>query len=242
MPSTQRGQPRVGRWFSPEGLRKASPRAIVARLRRDIQRFGVTRTAYAAAMTAINVCVDVRIVRVLKVEATTPAFLEGYETFCWRFLERDELLEMARDPEGPLNEPFVRTALDKGDECFGGFDGDQLACYAWYSNQPTDDQGLTFHFPADYVYSYSGATHPEYRGLKLIGVAFTRAFTQFLDRGFRGVTFAVDSHNYAVMRSAAQVAAQEVGRILVFKLGRLAWMHASRGCRQHGFYLTKPTD
>ena len=214
--------------------------AIASRIRRDIQHFGVARTAYEVFMTGINLCFYLRIVRVFKKEVVDPDSLKSNEAFQWQFLDESQLLELARNPDNKLAESFVQTALEKGDECYGAFDGEALAHCAWHSNKPTDDEGLTFHFSPDYMYLYAAFTHPKYRGRRLTVSRGMRARREYLGRGFKGTVGTIDSHNFRSLRSASALPGlQYIGYIIVLKIGRHAWIHTSRGCREHGFSLAK---
>ena len=215
--------------------------SIATRIRRDIRQFGVVRTAYEVFMKGINRCFCLRIVKVFKKEVYDPAFVENHEDFQWRFLSERRMFDLARDPDNQLTESFVRTALEKGDACYGGFDGEALACFGWYSNEPTDDDGLTFHFGPEYMYEYAAFTYPKYRGRRLSVSRGNRARREYLSRGFKGTVFTIDSHNFHSLRSSlVSLGVQYIGCILVLKIGRHVWIHANRGCREQGVYLAKP--
>ena len=190
-------------------------------------------------MKAINLCFIFTIVRVFKNELDPLDSLE-IETFQFKFLDEREMLELARNPDNKLNEAFVRAALEKGDECYAGFDGEELACIAWYSNKPTDDEGLVFHFSPDYMYVYAGVTYPKYRGRRLNVVRANRARRAYISRGFKGLIYNVDSHNFGSLRAIRTPGNQEIGFIVALRIGRHAWIYNSRSCREHGIYLAKP--
>jgi hypothetical protein len=215
--------------------------SIVSKVRADIRYFGVARNAYRALMKGINLCVGFRIVRVFKAEVVDPKFLDMNDAFGWQFLDESQMFALARNPDMRLTESFVRTALEKGDECYGGFDGEALACFCWYSNKPTDDEGLTLHFSPDYMYTHAAFTHPAYRGRRLSISRGNRARREFLRRGLKGEVFTIDSHNFRSLRGLGQdTGIQDIGTIVALKIGKHAWIHASRGCREHAIYLAKP--
>jgi hypothetical protein len=216
-------------------------KSIASKIRRDIRHLGLVRTAYRIFMEAINLCFGLRIIRVFKKEGFDPHFLKSNQAFHYKFLDESQMFELARNPDYHLTEDFVRTALEKGDKCYGAFDGEALACFAWYSTQPTDDDGLTLHFKPGYYYGYAGFTHPQYRGRRLMATRGNRARREYLRHGFKGEVFTIDSHNFRSLRSAsASLGIQDIGYIVVLKIGKHAWIHASRGCREHGIYLTMP--
>lgn len=217
------------------------PNAVASRIRQDFGHFGLARTAYWLFMKVVNLFFYFSIIRVFKKEAVDPKFVESNGGFQWQFLNESQLSEMARSAVNELSESFVQTALKKGDECFGCFDGQALACYAWYSNKPTDHMGLTFQFRPDYVYVYASFTYPKYRGRRLSASRGARALCEYLGRGYKGVVFFIDSHNFRSLRATyATLGNQQIGYIVVLKLGRHAWIHNSRGCREHGIYLANP--
>jgi hypothetical protein len=214
--------------------------SIASRIRRDIRLFGVARTAYEIFMIGINLCFFFTIFKVFKNEAVDADFPESKEALQWQFLDETQMFDLARNPDYQRTESFVQTVLEKGDECYGGFDGEALACYRWYSNMPTDDQGLMLHFRPDYMYGYAGFTHPKYRGRRLSGIGRKRALREYLGRGLKGEVFVVESHNFRSLRSAyGTLGVQQIGYIVALKIGRHAWIHNSRGCREHGIYLAK---
>ena len=213
---------------------------IASRIRRDIRYFGVARTAYEVFMKGINLCFDLRIIRVFKHDVVDPDFFDSNGAFQWQFLDESQMFELARNPDNHLTESFVQTALEKGDACYAGFDGETLAYFGWYSNKPTDDEGLTFHFSPDYMYGYAAVTDPKYRGRRLHTISMNRALREHLGRGFKGVVSTIASHNFGSLRSISHFDVQDIGYIFVLKIGRHAWIHASRGCREHGFFLAKP--
>jgi hypothetical protein len=216
---------------------------IATRIRNDIQHYGLVKTAYEMLIEAINLVVDFRITKAMKIEEVNPALLDCDEPLEWRFLEAGHLLELATDPDNKMEESFVRAALDKGDECYGALDGEVLACYGWYSNKPTDDYDLMVHFSPEYMYMYAGYTNPRYRGKRLHGIGMNRALRAYLGRGFKGLVSTVTSHNAGSLKSVYRLGYRDIGNITVLKMGRRAWIHSSRGCRQAGFSLAlPPTD
>lgn len=216
------------------------PSAIASRLRMDVRHFGVLRTAYQLLMKGIQRVVDFRIMRVSRKQAINPEYLEGDDDFEWRFLDESRLLPAAGDPNCPLDESLAQTAFDRGDQCYGAMDGDVLVCCSWYSTQPTDDMGLTAAAPPGYVYSYAAFTDARYRGRRLFAIRGNRALRALQDQGFRGFYFTTDSHNLRALRAAPRLGAEPIGTIVALRIGKLAWIYTSRGCRRHGFSLSRP--
>jgi hypothetical protein len=117
-----------------------------------------------------------------------------------------------------------------------------VVAYGWYSNQPTDIDGLELHFSPDYMYMYSGYTHPRVRGLRLHAIGMNRALAAYLERGHKGLISYVESHNYRSLQSVYRMGYEDIGRVVILKLGKLPLMFASRGCREHDFVITRPTE
>lgn len=192
-------------------------------------------------MTGINQCLDLRIMRVTKKEHYNEELAAGGEEFRWGFLDPEQVRHLAQDPDNRIADGLVQTALARGDDCWGALDGDRLAFHCWYATEPTDDNGLQFHFSRRYKYAYSAAANPNYRGRQLYVISGNRVMREFHQRGFQGMVFSTDSHNLHAMRAATAFGADEVGYVVALKIGQRAWIHNSRGCRQHGVYLSRPT-
>jgi hypothetical protein len=216
--------------------------AVASRIRNDIQHAGFARTAYEVLMEGINLVVDFRINKAMTLETVNTDLLESDEPLDWRFFSESELFALIDYPGSQLNERFLHAALDKGDECYGAFDGDDLACYGWYSNKPTNDNGLTVHFNPDYIYMYRGVTPHKYRGKRLHGIGMNRALREYLGRGHKGLVSTVDSHNFSSLKSVYRLGYKDIGYVIVLKLRSQVFAHSSRGCRKYDFYLSKPTE
>jgi hypothetical protein len=215
--------------------------SITSKICTDIQHGGIANTAYEVLMEGINLCVDFRIAKVMKLEVVNPDFLESEDSFQWQFVDESRLFELAKHPNSGLTARFLHTALEKGDECYGAFDGETLASYGWYSNKPTNDDGLTVHFIPSYMYMYKGVTQRNYRGRRLHAIGMNRALHEFLGRGFKGLVSHVASHNFSSLRSVYRLGYQDIGYVVVLKFRSQVMAYASGGCRQYGFYLAKPT-
>lgn len=87
-----------------------------------------------------------------------------------------------------------------------------------------------------------GRTGPEftldrYRGLRFHAISKTRALTEFLSRGFRGMVFYVESNNFNSIKSACRMGARDCGRIRVVRLMGRYVVRVQSGCRQYGLTL-----
>lgn len=154
-----------------------------------------------------------------------------------RFARVDEILAHSSD-EYDMTTDFVREAVGKGDDCFAMFDGDRLASFGWYSNQPTHiSDGLVLHFDPSWVYMYKGFTHPDYRGKRLHGIGMSLALRAYTERGSRGLISYVKSNNFQSLRSIARMGYRIFGDIYLARvMGRpVAW--ATPSCKAYGFRL-----
>jgi len=133
---------------------------------------------------------------------------------------------------------FAQEALAVGDRCFALWDGERLASFGWYSNQPTRiSDGLVLHFDPEWVYMYKGFTHPEYRGQRLHGIGMSLALAAYSECGMRGLISYVKSNNFQSLRSIERMGYRIFGDIYLARvLGRpVTW--ATPGCRDYGFRL-----
>lgn len=157
--------------------------------------------------------------------------------FTARFARRDEVLaSCSADVE--MTEEFALDALDKGDECFALFEGDRLASFGWYSNQPTlISDGLSLHFDPSWVYMYKGFTLPDYRGKRLHGIGMSLAARAYTERGSRGLISYVKSNNFQSLRSIERMGYRIFGDVYLARvLGRpVTWSTPS--CKPYGFRL-----
>lgn len=158
-----------------------------------------------------------------------------------RFATRDELLAAASVPElaEEMSVDFIEQAMDRGDECYGIFDGPQLVSVGWYSNQPTQlSETLTLCFDRSWQYMYKGYTLKSHRGKRLHGVGMTKALYAYADRGSRGLISYVRSTNFQSLRSTERMGYRIFGDIYIAEaIGRpLIW--ATPGCAAYDFRVT----
>jgi hypothetical protein len=165
-------------------------------------------------------------------------------TFATRFCTRDELLaaltvaELAEE----MSADFVETALAKGDECYGIFDGSQLVSMGWYSNHPTPlSDKLTLCFDRSWMYMYKGYTLHAYRGKRLHGVGMSKALCAYTKRGARGLISYVKSTNFQSLRSTERMGYRIFGDVYIAQpIGRsVTW--ATPGCAEYDFRVEHRT-
>src|SRR6266545_4993369 len=113
----------------------------------NAKSFGATAALHDLQQRAVNRVMPFQILKgMTAILGDINADLLESGKFAARFLARREVLAHAL-PEYELTPEFAEEAIDKGDECFALFDGDRLASFGWYSNQPTHvSDGLVLHF------------------------------------------------------------------------------------------------
>jgi ribosomal protein S18 acetylase RimI-like enzyme len=210
----------------------------------DARTFGVAKGLHGLTYRVLNRLVAYQVLKAMKITRIDPAFLSGPPRYGYGFLDAAALRKFAADPQHDLRHDFLDGALAKGDECYAVLDGDKLANYGWYSNEPTAVcPGLVLHFSKDYMYMYKGYTHPDYRGRRLHAVAMTRALEAYLGRGYKGLVSYVESNNYSSLKSCYRMGYEDVGKVYVARLlGRYRTWHTG-GCRAYDLRVlrTEPT-
>ena len=212
--------------------------------RRELQHFGLLRTAGDVALRALNRVAVARVLKAVCVDAPDPQYLRVDQRYRTGFLSPGELAQVAQHPEYEMTPGFLREAIGKGDECFGFWDGSVLASYGWYATSPTpvDIPGLTLRFDPRFVYMYKGFTHLQYRGQRLHAIGMTRALAAYRKRGFRGIVSYVDWNNFGSLRSCRRMGYREFGNIYVLRAFGHYLIHVDRGCRAYGFALRLPPE
>ena len=210
-------------------------------IKRHIRAHGVLATCHSAAYKLANRLfpyMTMKCVWITSDDLKRQSSLENSFGYSARFLEPRELAGFLSRSEYGISEVFLRSALEKGDECYGILDGDDLACFGWYSQKPTAiNDDLTLHFDPAYVYMYFGFTHPNYRGKRLHALDMALALQEFTGRGCKGMVSYVESINYASLKSCYRMGYKNFGVIRTLKLFGRYWILHSSGCRQFQFCL-----
>jgi len=166
--------------------------------------------------------------------AVRPGFL-----FDARFLTHAEIIDLPSHPELEVTERFVDRALEKGDACYGIFDGHRLVSYSWYSRLPTcvSDE-LAINFDPDYSYMFKGFTLPAYRGKRLYAAGIYRAALAEASRGSKGLVSLVESANFAARKSLARMGHEPFGTIRVFRALGTYRISVTPSCKRFGVSVT----
>lgn len=207
-------------------------------IQRDIKNFGLLNTATDYLFRAVNQVMFFSVFRTMAVNRPNPLFTMTDKKYECRFLNAEEIRAFPRRPEVDMSREFVQAALEKGDQCYAILDGDFLASYGWYSNEPTRvNDELRVRFDHEHVYMYNTFTHPTYRGQRLQAVGMTLALIEFLKQGFHGIVFCVEENNHRSLRSVRRGSAKDFGRVTVFKLFGDYLIYHSSGCQGYGFTI-----
>jgi hypothetical protein len=208
-------------------------------IRQDVKNFGVLRALNDITHRAINRFLFFKVLRCMIIDSVDPHYLGSNNGYQYKFLGEGALLACAENKEYELSEEFVRTALEKGDECYGILDGPTLASYGWYSSMPTEvafgptkngKEGLRLHFSGKYVYMYSG-----YRGQRLHAIGMTRALEEYLGKGFKGLVSFVESNNYSSLKSVYRMGYKDFGKVYILRIFGKHIIHSSKGCKKYQF-------
>lgn len=204
----------------------------------NAKSFGPSAALHDLQQRAVNRIVPFQIMKGMT--AVLPDINPGlfdHGSFRAGFATQDELLAHT-GAEYEMSPAFVRESLGKGDECYALFDGDRLASFGWYSNQPTlISDRLLLHFDPSWVYMYKGYTHPDYRGKRLHGIGMSLALRAYTERGSQGLISYVKSNNFQSLRSIERMGYRIFGEIYLARvLGRaVSWTTPS--CKPYGFRL-----
>ena len=157
-------------------------------------------------------------------------------------LEKDELVELCRDPSLDLSESFIAQACARGDACFGYLHGRALVAYMWIGMKPMPaEAGLWVHFGDEYSYSYKAFTLPSHRGRHLQECLVHLADPWRTSQGSRYNIGHIDTLNFASI-----VADRRYGNRAVGYAGYIRWFGRavafnSPGAKACGFGFVSPT-
>src|SRR5579883_199934 len=197
---------------------------------------GVRSAAYDVAIRTVNHCIYYRGMHYFAAETVDPRSFKLPQGFRFLRLSDQALISFSKDPKYELQPAFLQYVLQKGDECYGIFDGDTLANYGWYSQRPTliDTEDLFVNVGPRFVYMYKGFTLDRYRGLRLHAISKTRSLAEFQSRGFKGLISYVESNNFNSLKSSHRMGARPCGRIHMFRLMGKYVIRRDPACEQYG--------
>lgn len=216
----------------------------------SMSRRGVSVTIGELAYRAANKVTDVRVLCAMTLTPATvdPTFLEESAGMTWGFLDERQLeRSLGQGADADMDRAFIRSALAKGDRCYGALEGDgddaRIAAYGWYSTRPTMvTDGLELRFDADWAYMYKGYTLPAYRGRRLHGLAMARAMRAYVEEGKKGLVSYVDATNEASLKSCRRMGYRDLGHLVAAKIAGRWVTHAAKSCTPFGLALAETPE
>jgi hypothetical protein len=161
---------------------------------------------------------------------------QGFEA---RFLSPAELEVAARESKHDFSPEFLARAYERGDRCYGIFDGRTLASHGWYAQRPTPiSERYMLHFDPAYTYQFKGYTLEAYRGRRLHAIGMCRALRALTEEGRKGLIAYVAANNFASLRSVARMGYKIFGTLYLAQTGGHAIAFATDGCRGYGVRAT----
>lgn len=208
------------------------------KIRQEYQKFGLAAVSYCSFYRLMNRLTFYKVLQGMTVTMDTldPKYLQGNEKYTYQFLDKEQLRFYANEPGNQISHDFLDRALSKGDHCYAILDGDKLASYGWYSDQPTFiTSQLVLHFDPSWIYMFKGYTNPAYRGQRLHAVGMARALQAFSERGYKGIISYVETNNYASLRSVYRMGYRNFGRVSILKLFNHYHVSTEQACNDYSF-------
>ena len=211
-------------------------------IRDNFKNYGVVAGVHDITKKAVNKVVPVRVLRAVKLtlERVDRRFLEMPAPHRGRFASDAELAAWSADPRYDLDEAFLAEAAARGDRCYAITDETDgtLASYGWYSKEPCRiDDELVFHFDGAWVYMFKGFTLPSHRGKRLHAIGMAHALEAYVHDGSKGILSYVESNNFASLKSCYRMGYEDVGTIVVSRVGGHPYSFATPGCRAYNLFV-----
>jgi len=219
-------------------------RAKIERLKADISRWGVLkalqRKVYRWCRRALGVHLHVIRTCALDPDPELPARLDNMSI---RKIQKAELIRYCDDPDLRLGRRFVNSAIARGDQAFGIFDGSRLVAYTWraMAAAPHGKQ-VRVRVPAPYNYSYKAYTHPDFRGRRLMPTVLLFSDKEMLEHGFSHRAGFVDIDNFESLAAGKYMGSNPIGYAgYVEWFGRF-FAFRTRAVREIGFEFYRCAD
>ncbi|MFM6928346.1 MAG: GNAT family acetyltransferase [Bdellovibrio sp.] len=215
---------------------------VYADINQTMKNHGVQSALFDLGMRLVNKFFYFHSLHCIVISTVKEAALVVDQKYQHGFLSVDQIFQYAKNKENELSESFIRSALEKGDRCYGiTYDG-ELAAYGWYSRQatPTDVQKMLFCFDPAYVYMYKGFTKKSYRGQRLHAVGMSWALKHYLQEGSLGIVSYVDAVNFDSLKSCYRMGYKFIGAIYISKIFGRAWCYSSSACREKEISMRLP--
>jgi len=169
---------------------------------------------------------------ILTMSTLDPIYLKGPKNYRYLFLNREQMIKCAGDPNNDMSKNFIEEALSHSEECFAILDGEVLASYTWYSSMPSHARReLYFYSNKSYKYAHKFYTAPGYRGQRLLAIGVAKACKEYTERGFKGLLSIVEAHNLNSLRSVYRMGYRDIGKIYVIMIFGKYLSYANKGCK-----------
>jgi len=212
----------------------------LAETRQYVGHLGYRRAFWRAAYVAANQVMEVSIMGCVLVRPGTldPSFAAPSPVYTGRFLEPEEAAVLSKGFE-LAGQEALRSAIDRGDACYGVLKGDRLANVALFTPHPTPLMGdLVVHFEPPSWYMYGGYTPKEFRGDHLHSRSFVGGCFELFDRGVPSVVSLIERTNYRSWASVDRMGGGEpAGSIYRLKLGPFSYLGRTSRARKFGMRL-----
>lgn len=191
------------------------------KLKSHARRWGWRRTAYALVMRAASKFLGLEVYALRTREAPEQELgnqckLPGV-TF--RLVSDEELLSSIDDIALPMQDEFVRPAMDRGDLAFGSFHAGVLIAYMWRSTGAAphyDDCWVRVARP--FSYSYNSFARPEFRGQHLVPTLINYSDHEMRKKGYTHRVGIIAVTNFASLGMGKHMGSHTIGHV-----GFLKW-------------------
>jgi hypothetical protein len=160
----------------------------------------------------------------------------------FRLVDDEELLKSAIDTALPLDDEFVRAAMDRGDLAYGAFHEAELIAYSWRSidSAPHYDD-CWIRVPRPYSYSYNSFARPEFRGQHLVPALILYSDHEMMKKGYTHRVGIIAVTNFPSLGMGKHLDSHIIGHV-----GFLRWFSRylffrSRSAADIGFQFFQPS-
>lgn len=202
-------------------------------LRDSLRHAGLGATLSHYLGRALDAAGGVQVFRLL---CLTPETVRGAPADAGIPIDRQRLLEAALDPAAGLDRAEVLAALDRGEACYGLFDGPLLASHDFCTDGPAHLTGdLDARVAPEWIYSRWAFTAHSHRGRGLHAEVKRQALTAAVAEGRRGILSLVNTANVPSLRAGERLGCRWVGTVVVLQRGGRPQVWLSPECRRLGF-------
>ena len=158
-----------------------------------------------------------------------------------RYLKRDDLHQVDKEPGLNLSSSFAEAAFKRGDVCIGYFDQGRLVSYFWCGFEAVPmEAGLWVRVPPNYSYAYKALTVESHRGRRLQQLLTNASDRKLAERGLTHNIEYIATYNFPQRIASARYGNRTIGIAGFVKWGTLVRPFRSPGVRAHGFEFFLP--